>query len=69
MSTASATRPRGIKLPRQVGRYPVGTIVAAAGITIAILLPFFYDSGSAFIEDTTTAFAYVVMALGLNIVV
>ena len=33
------------------------------------MLPFFYPSGSAFIEDSTTALVYVVMALGLNIVV
>jgi branched-chain amino acid transport system permease protein len=69
MSTASVTRPRGLKLPRKVGRFPISTIFAIAAITIAVLLPLFYDSGSAFIEDTTTAFAYVVMALGLNIVV
>jgi branched-chain amino acid transport system permease protein len=69
MSTATATRPRGIKLPRKVGRFEISTIIAAIAITIAILLPLFYDSGSAFIEDSTTALAYVVMALGLNIVV
>ena len=33
------------------------------------MLPFFYPSGSGFIDDATTALAYVVMALGLNIVV
>jgi branched-chain amino acid transport system permease protein len=69
MSTASVTRPRGIKLPRQVGRFQVSTIVAALAIALAVVLPFFYDSGSAFIEDSTTALVYVVMALGLNIVV
>jgi branched-chain amino acid transport system permease protein len=69
MSTATATRPRGIKLPRKVGRFEISTIIAAIAITVAILLPLFYDSGSAFIEDSTTALAYVVMALGLNIVV
>jgi branched-chain amino acid transport system permease protein len=68
-TTVSATRPRGIKLPRKVGRFDLSTIVAAVAIAVAILLPLFYDSGSAFIEDTTTAYAYVVMALGLNIVV
>jgi branched-chain amino acid transport system permease protein len=69
MSTATAARPRGLKLPRQLGRFPLSRIFAIAAIAVAILLPLFYDSGSAFIEDTTTAFAYVVMALGLNIVV
>jgi branched-chain amino acid transport system permease protein len=32
-------------------------------------LPFFYDSGSGFMNDATVALIYVVMALGLNIVV
>ena len=44
-------------------------MIAAIGIAFAILLPFFFDSGSGFIEDSTTALAYVVMALGLNVVV
>jgi branched-chain amino acid transport system permease protein len=35
----------------------------------AIFLPFFEDSGGGFIEDATLALAYVVMALGLNIIV
>jgi branched-chain amino acid transport system permease protein len=37
--------------------------------TAAFLLPFFYPSSSPFIDDCVTALAYVVMALGLNIVV
>ena len=69
MSTATATKSRGIKLPRRVGRFELGTIIAAAVIVFAVFLPFFYDDGSAFIEDCTTALIYVVMALGLNIVV
>jgi branched-chain amino acid transport system permease protein len=44
-------------------------VLAAAVILFAAVLPLFYDSGSAFIEDATTALIYVVMALGLNIVV
>ncbi len=44
-------------------------LIPAAAITFAIFLPFFYESGSGFIDDCTTALAYVVMALGLNIVV
>jgi branched-chain amino acid transport system permease protein len=32
-------------------------------------VPFFFDSGSAFLDDATLALAYVVMALGLNIIV
>jgi branched-chain amino acid transport system permease protein len=38
-------------------------------IGLAALLPFLYDSGSPFIEDCVLALAYVVMALGLNIIV
>ncbi|HWT24729.1 MAG TPA: branched-chain amino acid ABC transporter permease [Solirubrobacteraceae bacterium] len=44
-------------------------IATAAAILAVALLPFFYDSGSPFIEDSTVALVYVVMALGLNIVV
>jgi branched-chain amino acid transport system permease protein len=44
-----------------------GTVVALA--LWAIVLPFFQDSGAGFIEDATVALAYVVMALGLNIIV
>jgi branched-chain amino acid transport system permease protein len=43
------------------------TIVAF--LAWAIILPFFHDSGSGFIEDVTLALAYTVMALGLNIIV
>jgi branched-chain amino acid transport system permease protein len=35
----------------------------------AILLPFLSEEGSSFLEDSTLALAYVVMALGLNIIV
>ena len=43
----------------------IGIVLATA----AVLLPFFFDPGSPFMDDATTALAYVVMALGLNIVV
>jgi branched-chain amino acid transport system permease protein len=46
-------------------KYAVGIAVGL----LVIVLPFFYDPGSAFIEDCTLALAYVVMALGLNIIV
>ena len=38
-------------------------------IFLAAFLPFFYDSGATFIQTATQALAYIVMALGLNIVV
>jgi branched-chain amino acid transport system permease protein len=44
-------------------------ILAVVAIVVALMLPFFYDSGSPFIEDATIALAYVTMALGLNVVV
>ena len=43
--------------------------VAIVLFTLAAILPFFFKSGDPFIEDATLALAYVVMALGLNIVV
>jgi len=44
-------------------------VLAVVVIVAAALLPFFFDSGSSFIEDCTSALSYVVMALGLNVVV
>ena len=44
-----------------------GTIIAL--LVWAIVLPFLQDSGGGFLEDATLALAYVVMALGLNIIV
>ena len=43
--------------------------LVAALIVIAIVLPLFFDPASGFINATIIAFAYVVMALGLNVVV
>jgi branched-chain amino acid transport system permease protein len=68
MSTVVA-RTRAFKPPEKVGKVKTSTIILAVLIVVAILLPFFYDSGSGFLEDCTTALIYSVMALGLNIVV
>jgi branched-chain amino acid transport system permease protein len=43
--------------------------IAVVLLGFAFLLPFFFSEASPFIDDATTALAYVVMALGLNIVV
>ncbi len=43
--------------------------LAALLIAIAIILPFFFSQTSGFLNATIISFAYVVMALGLNIVV
>jgi branched-chain amino acid transport system permease protein len=68
--TATATKPEGTRrLPSISGNRNVSRVAVVVVIAIAIVLPFFYDSGSAFIEDSATALIYVVMALGLNIVV
>jgi branched-chain amino acid transport system permease protein len=47
----------------------VNIVIAVVAILAAVCLPFFVDSGGAFIDDATLAMAYVVMALGLNIIV
>ncbi|MGI9082284.1 MAG: branched-chain amino acid ABC transporter permease [Thermoleophilaceae bacterium] len=44
-------------------------VLACVLAVAAIVLPFFFGEASPFIDDATTALAYVVMALGLNIVV
>jgi branched-chain amino acid transport system permease protein len=67
--TAMATRARAFKPPERLGKVKTSTILTIAVITFAIVLPFFYDSGSGFMNDATVALIYVVMALGLNIVV
>jgi branched-chain amino acid transport system permease protein len=56
-------------MPRQ-GLPPWFSRAAAiAVIAFAALLPFLFDQSSNFLSDATIALAYVVMALGLNIVV
>lgn len=57
-------RLRAPKLPRQAR---IGLAVAA--IVAGAVLPFFFASGGGFLDDATIALAYVVMALGLNIIV
>ena len=69
MGAAAATpsRPslrRRAPLPREAK-----IALTAAGILAGALLPFFVDGGGGFIDDATVALAYVVMALGLNIIV
>ena len=38
-------------------------------IPAAIAMPFFFNSGGPFIDDSMLALCYVIMALGLNIIV
>ena len=44
-------------------------VLDVAVVSWAIFLPFMHPSGGGFIEDANLALAYVVMALGLNIIV
>jgi branched-chain amino acid transport system permease protein len=64
-----AKTPAGNKAPTRRESKLVRIGLPVAFIAIAALLPFFFDSGSAFIDDTVLALAYVTMALGLNIIV
>jgi len=72
MSTATAPPVGGpgplVEARRGLGATPQ-RILAVAAVIFAIILPFFYDTGSGFIDDATVSLAYVIMALGLNVVV
>jgi branched-chain amino acid transport system permease protein len=69
MSAIDPLRERGATLAGLARSRQGARALTALVIFGAIVLPFFYPSGSGFIDDSTTALAYVVMALGLNIVV
>jgi branched-chain amino acid transport system permease protein len=66
MSTASATLERKGRLaPPPWANRALGVCVGL----LAIVLPLLFDPISGFIDDATVALAYVIMALGLNVVV
>src|SRR5687768_11292143 len=48
---------------------PLSKLFAVLAIAIAVAIPFWFDSGHAFVDDCVLALAYVAMALGLNIIV
>jgi branched-chain amino acid transport system permease protein len=52
-----------------VRRVPHDLLIAIVVLTAALLLPFAFGPGAPFMDHAVTALAYVVMALGLNIVV
>jgi branched-chain amino acid transport system permease protein len=52
-----------------VGRIPRDLQIAIVLFVLAALLPFAFGVGAPFMDHSVTALAYVVMALGLNIVV
>ena len=64
----SAIQQRAAGLPGLLRRSP-NAVAAVILLFAAALLPLFYASSSGFIDDATTSLAFVVMALGLNIVV
>ncbi|HVL96654.1 MAG TPA: hypothetical protein VM266_12410 [Solirubrobacteraceae bacterium] len=66
--SAVAKAGRAFSLPGK-GSKKRSRVLAALAILGAIILPLFYESGSPWVEDYTIALAYVVMALGLNVVV
>jgi branched-chain amino acid transport system permease protein len=67
VSTPSEEKTGALSAARGL-RHPDLVIGLALGL-IALILPFFFAAGSGFIDDATLALAYIVMALGLNIVV
>ncbi len=70
MSATASARPGGAgSAVESFRRSRAPRLLGAAGILAAIVLPFFFPSGGALIDDATLAMAYVLMALGLNIVV
>jgi len=72
MSTAATAPEKGAPArSRRRPEFPRWTEKAAVPVffVIAALLPFAMDSGGALLDDATLALAYMVMALGLNIIV
>jgi branched-chain amino acid transport system permease protein len=59
----SVVRPRVRWEPRR------GRLLAASGLAAAAVLPLFLDEGSTALDNMILAAAYVIMALGLNVVV
>jgi branched-chain amino acid transport system permease protein len=59
----------GVLRDRVTGDRRARVAFGVLALIVAIVLPFFFSELSKFIDSSTTAMAYVVMALGLNIVV
>ena len=68
MSTASAAA--GGRTVKQFFGSKLGQRVLVVGvIAIALVLPLLFESGDPWVEDLTLMLAYMIMALGLNVVV
>ena len=68
-ATAGAPTPDSAGGPLRVAGVSRDLAIAAGLFLVAFAFPFLFASGSSVIDDSITALAYVVMALGLNIVV
>jgi len=68
-TVASTDKTRTRRLPTVEPPPWAERAMGVAFFAAAALLPFFFDSGAPFLQDCVLALAYVVMALGLNIVV
>jgi branched-chain amino acid transport system permease protein len=73
MSAATETKPggtvRGGKLPAPKLPSWAEKALVPILLIVAAFIPFFFENGDTFIQTCTQALAYIVMALGLNIVV
>ncbi|MDQ3741479.1 MAG: branched-chain amino acid ABC transporter permease [Actinomycetota bacterium] len=73
MSTTASTAPGAAAEPPKRRALELSTrqnlIVAVVVLTIAALLPFLFEEAGSIMDDMVLAAAYVVMALGLNIIV
>jgi branched-chain amino acid transport system permease protein len=71
MSTAASAPTKAAARRTAGGRVPPWAEKAAIPVFFVVVaaLPFFFASGSGFIDTATLALAYTVMALGLNIIV
>src|SRR5215208_2282915 len=65
----SAFRAMGDVRDRIRGDKRIQLALAVVVLVLLILFPLGFDPANGFVDDTVTALAYVVMALGLNIVV
>jgi branched-chain amino acid transport system permease protein len=70
MSTTVTAPGKQLEPTSRLAPPPMLRRLAVPALLLALAcVPFFFDSGSAFLDDATLALAYVVMALGLNIIV
>jgi branched-chain amino acid transport system permease protein len=69
MSTAAASSRSGLRARARRRPRPAPPALVAAGLGVAAILPLFLSQGGIVLENMILAAAYVIMALGLNVVV